>query len=88
VKKSRVAMEPLWKVVAFPYAGLLLAAKALAVLGEVFFTRVLTPRVARELPEIPMAVYVVVAAATLLLNRCDFGKAVSWLVLGMVPNIT
>jgi len=69
VKKSRVAMEPLWKVVAFPYAGLLLAAKALAVLGEVFFTRVLTPRVARELPEIPMAVYVVVAAATLLLNR-------------------
>jgi hypothetical protein len=62
-------MDPLWKVVAFPYAGLLLTAKLLAVAAEIFFTRVLTPRVARELPEIPMSVYVMVAAATLLLNR-------------------
>ena len=69
VKKSKAAMQPLWKVVAFPYAGLLLTAKLLAVAGEIFFTRVLTPRVARELPEIPMGVYVLVAATTLLLNR-------------------
>ena len=68
LKASKSLMRPLRSALAVPYVGLLLTTKLLAFLGQ-FALTALSPRIARDIPEIPLAVYVGVALTTLILHR-------------------
>ena len=68
MKVSKSLMRPLRSALAVPYVGLLLTTKLLAFLGQ-FALTALSPRIARDIPEIPLAVYVAVALTTLILHR-------------------
>lgn len=68
LKKSAQLVEPIRKVLAGPYVGLLLTPKLLAFLGRLFLTS-LSPRIAKDVPEIPILAYLLLALATVVLNR-------------------
>lgn len=68
MRASANLVQPVRQWLALPYVGLLLIPKLLAFLGRLFLTS-LSPRIARDVPEIPIVAYIAIAAATLVLNR-------------------
>lgn len=69
IQKSQERVQPIRKTFAYPFLGLLLSARLIAIMGETFFIRILSPRIAKEVPEIPLAVFLLVSFTTLALNR-------------------
>ena len=69
LKQSQAKIGPLRKFMAYPFLGFLISARLLAIMGETFFVRILSPRIAREVPEIPLIVFLLVSTTTLALNR-------------------
>ena len=69
IKKSEERVKPIRGIMAYPFLGLLISARLIAILGETFFIRILSPRIAKEIPEIPLVVFLVVSSTTLALNR-------------------
>ena len=69
IEKSKQRVKPVRGVLAYPFLGLLISARLIAILGETFFIRILSPRIAKEIPEIPLLAFLLVSFTTLALNR-------------------
>lgn len=68
VKASQRAVQPVRSALAFPFIGLLIISKLLGFVGRILLTQ-LSPRIARDVPEIPIGIYVLVGAVTLVISR-------------------
>lgn len=69
IEKSKERVKPIRRSLAYPFLGLLISARLIAIMGETFFIRILSPRIAKEIPEIPLVVFLLVSSTTLALNR-------------------
>ena len=68
IKQSAKQIQPARKVFAFPFLGLLVTSKLLGFAGRMALVN-LDPRITAEIPEIPIAIYVLIAVATLIIHR-------------------